>query len=168
MNRLYKTTFGTAFFPAALLAIAVLPVIGCNSGGGQADYSSIGLVAVTGTVTLDDQPLEGAVVFFEAPDMTAAYATSDAEGNYAMKFNSEAMGVPPGPKVVRISTTASTGESEAFEEEDDDAKSQRKKKPRDPNEKVPDAYNSKSIINVDVDTSRDVYDFALKSDGSPL
>jgi len=24
MNRLYKTTFGTAFFPAALLAIAVL------------------------------------------------------------------------------------------------------------------------------------------------
>lgn len=154
---------------ALFVGVVAATMLGCG-GAPQADYASIGLVPVTGTVTLDDQPLEGAVVFFEAPDTTAAYATTDADGKYTMKFNSEVMGVPPGPKVVRISTTASTGESEeTFEEEDDDAKaSRKKKKARDPNEKVPDAYHSNSNIQVTVDDSTVVFDFALKSDGSPL
>ena len=108
---------------------------------------------------------------FESPDTTFCYGTTDAEGNYEIKFNSEVMGVPPGDKMVRISTTASTGEvdSEGADEDDDDAVARRKKKKkRNPNELVPEAYNEDSQIKATISDSQTVYDFALKSDGSPL
>ncbi len=149
------------------LALALATSTGCGSGDG-ADYASIGLVPITGTVTLDGQPLEGAVVMFEAPDTTFCYGTTDAEGHYELKFNSEVMGVPPGEKVVRIGTTASTGEVDTEGADDDDDAVARRKKKRDPNEQVPEAYNEDSQIKATVSDSQTVYDFALKSDGSPL
>jgi hypothetical protein len=152
------------------LALVLATSSGCGSSD-EADYASIGLVPITGTVTLDGAPLEGAVVMFEAADTTFSYGTTDEAGHYELKFNSKVMGVPPGEKVVRISTTASTGEvdTEGVDEEDDDAAARRKKKKkRDPNEQVPAAYNEDSQITATVSTSQTVYDFALKSDGSPL
>ncbi len=154
----------------ACLALTLATTTGCGPSA-QADYASIGLVPITGNVTLDGQPLEGAVVMFESPDTTFCYGTTDAEGNYEIKFNSEVMGVPPGDKIVRISTTASTGEvdSEGADEDDDDAAARRKKKKkRNPNELVPEAYNEDSQIKATISDSQTVYDFALKSDGSPL
>jgi len=71
------------------------------------------------------------------------------------------LGSSPGPKVVRISTTASTCESKP---------SRRKTMTRNHNARRSLAtrmkssrdrfYNSKSIINVEWTSSRDVYDFA--------
>ncbi|WDQ16210.1 carboxypeptidase-like regulatory domain-containing protein [Rhodopirellula sp. P2] len=152
------------------LALTLATSTGCGSSD-NADYASIGLVPITGTVTLDGQPLEGAVVMFEAPDTTFSYGTTNADGNYEIKFNSEVMGVPPGDKIVRISTTASTGEvdTEGADDDDDDAAARRKKKKkRNPNEQVPEAYNEDSQLQATVSDSQTVFDFALKSDGSPL
>jgi len=47
--------------------------IGCNAAAAKRIYSSNRFsCASPGTVTLDDQPLEGAVVFSKPPTMTAA------------------------------------------------------------------------------------------------
>ena len=148
------------------LAAAVsvtLAVAGCGSGL-DADYSQIGLVPVSGTVTLDGKPLAGAVVFFEASDSTRSYATTDAEGRYRMQFNSEVEGVPPGPKTVRISTSARTGEDEdeASEELEEDPDAQPTASQSD--EKVPDCYHKNSKLQVTIDDSRTQYDFDLRSD----
>ncbi|MCC9642130.1 carboxypeptidase-like regulatory domain-containing protein [Rhodopirellula sp. JC740] len=152
----------------SIAATSVVSMTGCGPSA-QADYASIGLVPITGTVTLDGQPVEGAVVQFVAPDTTFSYGTTDAEGHYEMKFNSEVMGVPPGDKIVRISTTTSTGEVDTEgADDDDDAPRRRKKKTRDPNEKIPAAYNEDSQIKATVSAGQVVYDFALKSDGSAL
>ena len=146
----------------SLLVVASLAATGCDNGLSP-DYASLGLVPISGTVTLDSQPLSDAVVFFEAEDQTQAYATTDENGAYEMKFNSEVNGVTPGKKVVRISTTASTSEDDGAESEEDPDE---KKKPAAKKDRVPAAYNSKSKLVVEVTDARTEYDFDLKSDGS--
>ena len=135
---------------------------GCG-GGPSADYHKLGLVDVSGTVTLDGSPLEGAVVMFESADGTFCYGTTDSAGKYVLKLNSEKTGVVPGDKTVRISTTASTGEEEgsAGEEVDPDAKPSGPKE-----EKVPDCYNKNSYLKVTVAGSDAAFNFDLKSDCS--
>ena len=44
------------------------------------DYSKLGLVDVSGRVTLDGDPLAGATVLFEADDQTYSYGRTDASG----------------------------------------------------------------------------------------
>ncbi|WP_044301066.1 hypothetical protein [Rhodopirellula sallentina] len=154
------------------IAFGSVCLTGCDTGSGV-DYSSLGLVPVSGEVTLDGEPLGGAVVFFEAPDLTQAYAKTDDQGKYTIKFNSEIEGVQPGSKIVRISTTASTGEEGIEEDElegDDDGSTGRsrssKKKSAKPGELVPPQYNSKSTLTVEITSGNSVVDFHLKSDGS--
>ncbi|MCM2374989.1 carboxypeptidase-like regulatory domain-containing protein [Aporhodopirellula aestuarii] len=156
------------------LAITALAVSGCDVQSG-ADYSSLGLIPISGEVTLDNEPLSGAVVFFEAPDLTQAYATTDQEGRYTIKFNSEIEGVTPGTKIVRISTTASTGEGseEADEDGDEDGAPARrftrgKKDTPHPGERVPSQYNKKSTLTVEVTSNDSIVNFHLKSDGSSV
>lgn len=151
---------------AGLLATLALVVAVSGCGNGLAtDYAALGLVPVTGTVTLDGQPLADAVVFFESPDLTQSYATTDSDGYYELKFDSEAMGVTEGQKIVRISTTASTGETEE-EPEEDGVDPRRMKKKQGPIDRVPAAYNTQSKIIVIVTPSSDSFEFALKSNGS--
>lgn len=162
-NPLMRTMQRSSYLTTAVLV--TLTAAGCGSGL-DADYSKIGLVPVSGTVTLDGEPLAGAVVFFEARDLTRSYATTDAAGRYQMQFNSEVTGVPPGPKTVRISTAASTGEDadEASEEleEDPDARPTADQAV----EKVPPCYHRNSTLQVTIDDSRTQYDFDLRSDCS--
>jgi hypothetical protein len=143
------------------LSVCCLSLTGCN-GGVQADYDKLGLVEISGTVTLDGQPLSGAVVMFEAPDTTFCYGTTDASGRYTLKLNSEKTGVVPGEKVVRISTTARTGEESINngDEEDPD------EKPADGAEKVPACYHADSKITVQVTESDANFNFDLLSDCS--
>lgn len=149
----------------SVLASATM-LLGCGSGLAT-DYRDLGLVPVSGTVTLDGQPVEGAVVFFESPDLTQSYATTDREGNYQMKFNSEQMGVTPGEKIVRISTTASTGEVEEIEEEDEeDFDPRKKKKPTGPADRIPATYNTESKITVNVSSENATFNFSLNGRGT--
>lgn len=137
----------------------------------RADYESLGLLAVSGRITLDEEPLAKAVIFIVAEDGTHSYATTDSDGTYQMKFNSEVEGVLPGKKIVRISTTASTGEiaresdpeyPDTDSEADPDARPANNKK----KEMVPSVYNRQSVLRLDLNESTRSLNFDLKTDGS--
>lgn len=147
---------------ACLTLVAVVATAGCGNSLNP-DYEKLGLVEISGIVTLDGEPLPGAVVKFEAPDTTFCYGTTDESGKYALKLNSEKYGVTPGEKTVRISTTASTGEEEgsAGEEDDPDAKPTKSKE-----EMVPACYHKDSKLKVSVTESDSSLNFDLKSDCS--
>ncbi|GAA4452314.1 carboxypeptidase-like regulatory domain-containing protein [Novipirellula rosea] len=152
----------TAFITTACIVL-VLSTLGCG-GSLDADYSSIGLVPVSGTVTLDGEPIEGAVVFFEADDRTFSYGTTDDSGHYELKFNSKTTGVTQGPKTVRISTVASTGERGEEDEEESESESSAPKAKR--TERFPVTYNKKSELQVSVSDSQTTFNFDLRGDGT--
>jgi len=149
---------------AISVCLMVSLLAGCSYGP-QADYSKLGLVQVSGTVTLDGTPVAGAAVFFMEEDETYSFGVTDSNGRYTLQLNSEKSGVIPGEKRVEISTVrnplgdaASTGEG--GEEEDPDAK------PASQSEQIPACYNSQSELRVTVTSSDSSMDFELKSDCS--
>ena len=106
------------------------------------------LATVTGKVTLDGKPLEGAqVVFAPTGGGTTSYGRTDANGEYQMMFTDSERGAWLGENVVRISTEdVGTGDSPAKKEV------------------VPGVYNSRSTLKVTVEKKPNVFDFDLKSD----
>ena len=135
--------------------------VGCDSKP-KADYGKLGLVAVGGRITLDGQPLAKAVVTFEdAGDGTFSFGQTDSSGNYKLRLDTEMMGVKPGKKIVRISTTRKIlglNSSEAGDEGNEgDAK------PEPAKELVPDKYHKKSELTVDVTASNRAFNFELTS-----
>jgi hypothetical protein len=141
------------------MMIAALFTIGC--GKPKADYSLVDLVAGRGTVTLDGQPLAGAVVIFEdLTDGTFSYGMTDAAGQYVLQFDSEMRGVKTGKKVVRISTTrklvglnAKPGQEEEGEEVSASAVAGV--------EQVPDRYHQNSELTVEVTSESGDFNFDL-------
>ena len=105
----------------------ILGVSGCSNGLAP-DYSKLGLLEVSGTVTLDGEPVAGAGVFFYEPDERYCYGITDTSGRYTMMLNSEKSGVTPGEKRVEIYTSrnplgaAAPGAAAAEEEEEAAAK----------------------------------------------
>jgi len=83
-----------------------LVITGLIGGCGKSPPGYVAdLVAVSGTVTLNKQPLEGAIVTFVAqtgPSRSSA-ATTDELGNYSMTTSSAGEGVLPGSYAVVIS-----------------------------------------------------------------
>src|SRR5262245_9387579 len=117
------------------LLMALLTFAGCAKDG----YSELGLVTVTGKITLDGQPLSDAKVTFESDDKRQAIGTTDASGNYQLMYDSQTPGAMPGPKTVRITTAnldvegGGAGEGAAAVKE-----------------KVPARYNTNSELKADV------------------
>ena len=145
-----RTIALSAFFASAC-------VLGCGSSGPE-------LAGVTGTVTLDGEPLPNAVVTF-IPEASAtpgdkslrmATATTDDGGWYRMQFSTARTGVQPGKYKVAISTFRSA------EENDEGA--------MDPGapESVPDVYNRKTTLTADVPSGGGTFDFELKSDAGEV
>ena len=155
-----QTPTPKTFVPLLVLGFLSLCSVGCQ-GGVEADYHLLGLVEIGGRVTLDGQPLEGAVVKFESDDGTFCYGRTDKDGKYLLKLNSEKTGVIPGDKVVRISTIASTGE-EAFSGGDDDPDEKLGKK----TELVPECYHRQSKLKTSVSETDLNFNFDLRSDCS--
>lgn len=144
--------------------VLVLPfVLTACSSGPQADYAKLGLVEVSGTVTLDGAPVEGAAVYLYAADETYSFGVTDSSGNYTMMLNSDKSGVMPGEKRVEISTMSNPlGEAaDAGEmEEDPDAA------PAGKSEKIPACYNAETKLKVNITSADSSFDFELKSDCS--
>jgi hypothetical protein len=128
----------------------------------RADYRSLGLVEVSGIVTLDGQPLVGALVTFESPDRTFCYGTTDGKGRYRLMLNSEKSGVIPGEKRVRIRAAAPRDEADAWDEDDPEAGPGAAR----PEEAVPECYNRNSQLQVTVTGSDSAFNFDLTSDCS--
>ncbi len=84
------------------VCLAALAILGCNQGG-----SSLDTVPVSGVITLDGKPVEGAVVTF-APTSTTGTAASgktDASGRYQLTTQNPGDGALPGSYNVIVSKT---------------------------------------------------------------
>ena len=150
-------------------ALLVLSIAGCSTVP-SADYSKLGLVDVSGTITLGGVPLGGAVVTFEDEQTGQfSYGLTNTDGEYSLQLDSVQSGVVPGQKVVRISTTRkilglNNNEDESSEEEGGEMEPDGKgaAAPDRPSELVPDKYNKKSELTADVSAARTTFDFDLK------
>jgi hypothetical protein len=136
------------FLVLCFSVLALLFVPGCGQKDG---YAELGLVDVSGTVTLDGKPLAGAKVAFEGEDKRSAMGTTDASGKYTLTYDSQTRGTTPGAKIVRI-TTVEVGEGGGAAEGAAVAK-----------ESVPARYNRQSELKADVSASNKTFDFNLKS-----
>ena len=126
--------------------LVLLPVVTCGCGG-------VKVVPVSGTVTLDGQPLAGAHISFEPVEGTineTSTATTDTEGRYHLACLSNGrMGAVPGSHRVMITTVSS-----------DDYVDERGKLPRD---RVPPRYQDGSLtFDVQSDGNEDA-DFELRT-----
>lgn len=87
-----------------LLGVLSLGLVGCGEVGEQAPA---GMVALSGTVTMDDKPLEGAMVSFIPLDASAVSHSfsgrTNAEGKYQLQGPANSLGALPGKYKVTIS-----------------------------------------------------------------
>ncbi|MEW4528857.1 carboxypeptidase-like regulatory domain-containing protein [Maioricimonas sp. JC845] len=82
----------------AVLIAVVIASCGCG-GPGE------GLATVTGTITLDGEPLPNALVEFASTDGgSIAYGRTDKNGEYRMMFSRTQQGASIGKNIVRITT----------------------------------------------------------------
>ena len=121
------------------LVVAGIVAVGIQAGCGGP--SNVG--QVTGTVTLDDQPLEGALVTFSPTEEggSSALGKTDSAGAYTLTYSPGVSGAEIGENRVTISTlTAGT-------------------------EKVPMEYNTQSKLKADVKAGSNTFDWDLKGGG---
>lgn len=139
----------------SIIIILVLSGLGCDSKP-KANYGRLKLINAGGTITFDGQPLADAIVSFDDPeDDTFAYGKTDSSGRFRLQIDSEMNGVKPGAKVVRISTSRKILGLNT--DDDSDTKSATA------TERIPEKYNKKSRLFVEVVPSKANYDFDLKS-----
>lgn len=137
-----------------------MPFFACVLLGGcfGEDSDAPELGSVSGTVTLDEKPLEGAMVTFQPENGRPAYAVTDSSGYYELRYTADTNGAMVGKHLVSIGTYRQ-GDPEAEEPE------LRETRP----ERVPTQYNVKAVDNpemtVEVKAGSNTFDFALKSEG---
>jgi hypothetical protein len=89
-----------------VVGLAVLAILGCTS------KAKLDTVPVSGTVTLDDKPVDGARVAFTPTSTTgtaAASGVTDANGRYKLTTRNPGDGALPGNYLVMISKTETGG-----------------------------------------------------------
>jgi len=98
----------------ALLCPAI--VVGC-SGGPAANPNRPATVAVSGTVTYNGQPVDGATVAFlpQKPDGTGASGLTDAAGKFTLTAFEPGDGAVPGSYLVTVTKTEAQGGGEVQE-----------------------------------------------------
>jgi hypothetical protein len=143
----FGTTSVLLRFCTAAIVFTVLP--GCGSDGPD-------LVGVGGTVKLDGTPLPGAEVRFlpivegNEPARPAS-AMTDETGHYSLEYTTERSGARPGKYRVYISTM-----QRAMPDV-----------PAVP-EKIPEVYNEKTTLKVEITDEQRAFDFDLKSDAGKI
>ena len=123
----------------ALIGIALL-VGGC---GGSFDVAP-----VTGTVTLDGQPLASAEVTFQPQDGRPSTGLTDQQGRYELVYSRDSKGAMIGSHTVRITTPTV----------DDDGNPLPDASP------LPAKYNIESTLTAQVAAGSNTIDFPLTSD----
>ncbi len=138
----------------------------------QPDYSKLGLVEISGTITMDDQPLPNVAVFFhDRPNRVYSYGMTDENGRYTLMFDSRKSGILPGEKEIEITSTKNpaaslvdTSEESAVTETDEsdtgDGEGEAGVKGQ---EVVPSRYNSATTLKFTVTQSDSAVNFNLSS-----
>lgn len=124
---------------ACVIVGVAVAVAGCGD--------NLKLAKVTGTVTLDGQPLASARVLFQPQQGRPSLGITDSSGKFELQYTREKMGAVQGQHVVSI-TTAPVEVADG---------GNRVK------EVVPSRYNFRSTLTVTVDKSHRTHDFALQS-----
>lgn len=127
----------------ALLLFALAGMTGCG-GTSQPD---VGLV--TGTVTMDGQPLENAAVVFSPTNGRPSMGITDSSGQYELTYIRDTKGAIPGTHQVRITTVEESVPDDysgpAFRET------------------IPIKYNAETTLVADVKPGENTFDFELES-----
>ncbi|MFH1920282.1 MAG: carboxypeptidase-like regulatory domain-containing protein [Planctomycetota bacterium] len=134
-----KQTTPTARCSTLLLSCLLLA--GCGS--------SDGLATVKGKVTLNGQPLEGAIVEFQPVIAGGAPSAgkTDANGRYELMYTFKTPGAMPGDHTVSIRTGGT-----CFDDEGDEVE-----RP----ERLPARYNSQTELNETVQPGKNTINFEL-------
>src|SRR4051812_1108752 len=82
-----------------VIFVLMLVIVGCSQGGGPV------LGRVSGVVTLDGKPVDGAGLEFISDGGGVAYGKTDDSGHYYMSFGSSRTGAVVGKNQVRISAS---------------------------------------------------------------
>lgn len=136
----------TQRFSPVFCVILILSLTGCGGGGEPIPE----LAQVTGVVTMDGAPLDGAKILFEPQQASdkarrrASNATTQTDGSYTLEYNSDASGATPGTHKVMILK---------MPDNPDDAGTQL----------VPAKYNDKTELTAEVKEGDNRFDFDLKS-----
>jgi hypothetical protein len=129
---------------AGVVVTPLLLATGCGPGGPE-------VAPVTGTVTLDGHPLDGALVeFTPRAGGRPSYGRTDDEGRYTLRYTDDRKGALPGEHTVRITTYLRSNP--------DDGVIGRP-------ELVPARYNTKSELTRTVEPKKNVLDFELDGKG---
>jgi hypothetical protein len=129
---------------AILLAVLISSTIGCSS---RSDIPPLG--EVTGTVTLDGNPLEAATVTFAPAKGRPSIGMTDSLGSFTLDYAAGYGGAVVGSHTVRIST-------ERYVENTDGTTDFFK-------ETIPAAYNTESTLAADVQPGENRFTFDLSS-----
>jgi hypothetical protein len=106
---------------------------------------------VSGMVTLDGEPLEGATVLFQPASGRPSRGTTDNRGHYELSYTQDRAGAVVGPHTVHITT------AETITQDDGTMTATP--------ERVPERYNRSSELTVEVPAGgTDSADFQLESD----
>jgi len=127
-----------------LAGLMIAATVGCGDAGPE-------LGTVSGTVTLDAQPLADAYVEFQPAEGRASGGMTDAAGAYSLDFVAGEKGALPGEHTVRITTENVLTDPETGE-------------PIDSPERAPAKYNQNTELKATVTTGSNTIDFALTSE----
>lgn len=116
-------------------------IAGCGSGSDLAE--------VEGKVTLNGQPLDGAVVEFQptSGDGSPSSGRTDADGRYELMYTFDAPGAIPGEHVVTIRTTGTFFDDDGNEIERE--------------ERVPAKYNTSTDLKRTVEPGSNIINLEL-------
>ncbi|NOX54416.1 MAG: carboxypeptidase regulatory-like domain-containing protein [Planctomycetes bacterium] len=106
----------------ALLAIGVCYIVGCSGGPDRPKT-----YPVTGTVTLDGKPVEGATVVFvpkEEGKGRAATGVTDSDGKYSLGTFASGDGVIPGEYLVKVTKYRPPSSQQPPVEDEEDEESE--------------------------------------------
>jgi len=123
-------------FRVSGIVFAILALAGC----GSTDRPE--LASVSGRVTLDDQPLAGAMIAFQPEAGQASRGVTDADGRYELIYLRDIRGAVLGHHKVTITTATENA----------------------PQERLPARYHAQSELTAEVKEGDNPIDFALRSD----
>ena len=137
------------------LSVLLLGLVGC---GGPSDQPELG--QVTGTITLDGEPLSGVAVVFQPDSGRPARGRTDADGRYKLTYIRETLGTKVGRNRIEIAPDEDAEESDTEDVANPDAQQQPVKsgKPA-----VPARYNTSSELEADVKPGDNIFNFELQS-----
>jgi hypothetical protein len=137
------------------LTVGVTSLAGCGSAGDQPELGQ-----VTGTITLDGQPLKGIAVVFYPDNGRPARGSTNAEGKYELRYIRDTKGTKIGHNRVEVAPNEE-GEDDFPDAQGEEATVKPKAKGGKP--QIPARYNSKSELEADVKPGENVFDFKLES-----